>query len=199
MVGNMESFLAKNADCILNTTVEQEACPNNLAPTTSTTAQLAMGDAVAVCLMERRGFAVEDFAKFHPGGALGKKLYLRVADLCANHEKPAVQSEQSVKEVIMEITRKRLGMTAVLNAAGKLVGVVTDGDLRRMLEKSDSIQNVQAKDIMTINPKTIASSEMAINALDIMRKNAITQLLVVDGDAYAGVIHLHDLVKEGLI
>jgi arabinose-5-phosphate isomerase len=199
MVGNMESFLAKNADCVLNTTVQQEACPNNLAPTTSTTAQLAMGDAVAVCLMERRGFAVEDFAKFHPGGALGKKLYLRVSDLCANHEKPAVQSDQSVKEVIMEITRKRLGMTAVLNAAGKLVGVVTDGDLRRMLEKSDSIQNVQAKDIMTLDPKTIASSEMAINALDIMRKNAITQLLVVDGDTYAGVIHLHDLVKEGLI
>jgi arabinose-5-phosphate isomerase len=199
MVGNTNSFLAQKADCILNTTVEQEACPNNLAPTTSTTAQLVMGDVIAICLMEKRGFAIEDFARFHPGGALGKKLYLRVSDLCANHEKPAVQSDQSVKEVIMEITHKRLGMTAVLNAAGSLVGVITDGDLRRMLEKSDSIQNIQAKDIMSINPKTIAPQEMAINALEIMRQNAITQLIVADGDTYAGVIHLHDLVKEGLI
>jgi arabinose-5-phosphate isomerase len=199
MVGNTNSFLAQKADCILNTTVEQEACPNNLAPTTSTTAQLVMGDVIAICLMEKRGFAIEDFARFHPGGALGKKLYLRVSDLCANHEKPAVQSDQSVKEVIMEITHKRLGMTAVLNAAGSLVGVITDGDLRRMLEKSDSIQNIQAKDIMSINPKTIAPHEMAINALEIMRQNAITQLIVADGDTYAGVIHLHDLVKEGLI
>jgi len=199
MVGNTESFLAKHSDCILNTTVDQEACPNNLAPTTSTTAQMVMGDAVAICLMEKRGFAVEDFARFHPGGALGKKLYLRVSDLCANHEKPAVQSEQSIKEVIMEITRKRLGMTAVLNEAGKVVGVITDGDLRRMLEKSDTIHNIRAKDIMTINPKTIVSTEMAIGALDIMRQNSITQLLVVDDGVYKGVIHLHDLVKEGLI
>jgi arabinose-5-phosphate isomerase len=199
MVGNMSSFLALKSDYVLNTTVEQEACPNNLAPTTSTTAQLAMGDAVAVCLMEKRGFAVEDFAKLHPGGALGKKLYLRVADLCADNEKPAVQAEQSVKEVIMEMTRKRLGVTAVLNAANNLVGIVTDGDLRRMLEKTDSIEKVQAKDIMSINPKTIASTEMAVNALDIMRQNAITQLIVADGKEYKGVIHLHDLVKEGLI
>ena len=199
MVGNMASFLALKSDHVLNTTVEQEACPNNLAPTTSTTAQLAMGDAVAVCLMEKRGFAIEDFAKLHPGGALGKKLYLRVADLCEDNEKPAVQTEQSVKEVIMEMTRKRLGVTAVLNAAGNLVGIITDGDLRRMLEKTDSIEKVQAKDIMSINPKTIASTEMAVNALDVMRQNAITQLIVADGNNYKGVIHLHDLVKEGLI
>lgn len=199
MVGNTSSFLALKADYILNTTVEQEACPNNLAPTTSTTAQLAMGDAVAVCLMERKGFAVEDFAKLHPGGALGKKLYLRVADLCADNEKPAVHADQTLKEVIMEMTRKRLGVTAVLNTEGNLLGVITDGDLRRMLEKTDNIQEIKAKDIMTTHPKTIASSEMAVNALDEMRQNSITQLIVADNNTYKGVIHLHDLVKEGLI
>ena len=199
MVGNTQSFLALKSDCILNTTVEQEACPNNLAPTTSTTAQLAMGDAVAVCLMEKKGFAVEDFAKLHPGGALGKKLYLRVADLCTDNEKPAVQDDQTIKEVIMEMTRKRLGVTAVLNKAGNLLGVITDGDLRRMLEKTDNIQEIKAKDIMTTHPKTIASSEMAVNALDVMRQNSITQLIVADDNTYKGVIHLHDLVKEGLI
>lgn len=199
MVGNTQSFLALKADCILNTTVEQEACPNNLAPTTSTTAQLAMGDAVAVCLMEKKGFAVEDFAKLHPGGALGKKLYLRVSDLCADNEKPAVQEDQTIKEVIMEMTRKRLGVTAVLNAAGQLLGVITDGDLRRMLEKTDNIQGVRAKDIMTTHPKIINSNEMAVNALDVMRQNSITQLIVADNQTYKGIIHLHDLVKEGLI
>ena len=199
MVGNTDSFLAKKADHVLNTTVQQEACPNNLAPTTSTTAQLVMGDCLAVCLMEERGFEIGDFAKLHPGGALGKKLYLRVSDLCEDHEKPQVMADQSIKEVIMEMTRKRLGITAVLNAAGNLVGVITDGDLRRMLEKSDSIVDIRAGDIMTISPKTISSAEMAVNALDIMRTNAITQLVVVDEGKYKGVIHLHDLVKEGLI
>ncbi|HVE60509.1 MAG TPA: KpsF/GutQ family sugar-phosphate isomerase [Chitinophagaceae bacterium] len=199
MVGNTDSFLAKKANYILNTTVKQEACPNNLAPTTSTTAQLVMGDAIALCLMELRGFEISDFAKLHPGGTIGKKLYLRVGDLCAENERPVVSAEQSVKEVIMEMTRKRLGVTAVTNSAENLVGVITDGDLRRMLEKSDSIENIQAKDIMTMHPKTITASEMAVNALDLMRKNEIMQLIVVDGEKYLGVIHLHDLVKEGLI
>ncbi|HEY1114025.1 MAG TPA: KpsF/GutQ family sugar-phosphate isomerase [Chitinophagaceae bacterium] len=199
IVGNMESFLASKADYVLNTTVKQEACPNNLAPTTSTTAQLVMGDAIAVCLMEARGFEVSDFAKLHPGGALGKKLYLRVKDLCEGNEKPAVGITQSLKEVIMEMTRKRLGVTAVLNNAGQLAGVITDGDLRRMLEKTETIDNIQAGHIMSQKPKTIEASEMAVNALDIMRKSNITQLIVVEGDRYAGIIHLHDLVKEGII
>ncbi len=199
MVGNIDSFLAKKADYILNTTVQQEACPNNLAPTTSTTAQLVMGDAVAICLMEKRGFAVEDFAKLHPGGVLGKKLYLRVADLCADNERPEVNIAGTLKEVIMEITKKRLGITAVINNAGMLAGVITDGDLRRMLERTDNFENIQAGHIMSENPKTIASTEMAVNALDVMRNNSITQLLVVDAEKYVGVIHLHDLIKEGLI
>lgn len=199
MVGNTDSFLAKKADYVLNTTVKQEACPNNLAPTTSTTAQLVMGDAIAICLMEQRGFEISDFAKLHPGGTLGKKLYLRVGDLCGENERPVVTAEQPVKEVIMEMTRKRLGVTAVVNSAENLVGIITDGDLRRMLEKSDSIQHIQAKDIMTMHPKTITAGEMAVNALDLMRTNEIMQLIVVDGDKYLGVIHIHDLVKEGLI
>jgi arabinose-5-phosphate isomerase len=199
MTGNLESYLAKKSDFILNTTVEQEACPNNLAPTTSTTAQLVMGDAVAICLMEKKGFNVEGFARFHPGGALGKKLYLRVSDLYIDHEKPEVKTEAPIKEVIMEMTKKRLGVTAVTGADGKLVGIVTDGDLRRMLEKSDAIQLITARDIMTQNPKTISPSEMAVNALDIMRKNSITQLVVAENETYLGILHLHDLVKEGLI
>jgi arabinose-5-phosphate isomerase len=199
MVGNKDSFLARHANFVLNTTVEQEACPNNLAPTTSTTAQLVMGDAVAICLMEKRGFAVEDFAKLHPGGTLGKKLYLRVSDLCEQNEKPQVTTTQSLKEVIMEMTAKRLGITAVLNNAGALAGVITDGDLRRMLEHTNSLEGIQAGHIMTENPKTIEAGEMAVNALDIMRKSEIMQLMVVEGNQYKGVIHLHDLVKEGLI
>lgn len=199
ITGNLESYLAKKSDFVLNTTVEQEACPNNLAPTTSTTAQMVMGDVIAVCLMEKRGFNAEGFAKFHPGGALGKKLYLRVSDLYLDHEKPEVKTEASVKEVIMEMTRKRLGATAVTGSDGKLVGIITDGDLRRMLEKSDSIQHITARDIMTQNPKTISPDEMAVNALDLMRKNSITQLVVAEGEAYLGILHLHDLVKEGLI
>lgn len=199
ITGNLESYLAKKSDFVLNTTVEQEACPNNLAPTTSTTAQMVMGDVIAVCLMEKRGFNAEGFAKFHPGGALGKKLYLRVGDLYVDHEKPEVKTEASVKEVIMEMTRKRLGATAVTGSDGKLVGIITDGDLRRMLEKSDSIQRITARDIMTQNPKTIEPDEMAVNALDIMRKNSITQLVVAEKETYLGILHLHDLVKEGLL
>jgi arabinose-5-phosphate isomerase len=199
MIGNIDSYLAKHADIILNTTVEQEACPNNLAPTTSTTAQLVMGDALAVCLMELNGFNSDDFAKFHPGGSLGKKLYLRVSDLYKDNEKPAVGSSQNLKEVIVEMTSKRLGVTAVVDKANNLLGIITDGDLRRMLEKGGSLEAITAKDVMTINPKTIGADELAVDALDMMRKKEITQLVVADDNKYLGIIHLHDLIKEGLI
>lgn len=199
MTGNTESYLASKSDFIFNTTIEQEACPNNLAPTTSTTAQLVMGDAIAVCLMEKKGFNADGFAKFHPGGALGKKLYLRVSDLYIDNEKPEVKAEAPIKEVIMEMTKKRLGVTAVTGTDGRLAGIITDGDLRRMLEKSDNIRHITARDIMTQNPKTIVPSEMAVDALDIMRKNSITQLVVIENGTYLGILHLHDLVKEGLL
>ena len=199
MVGNIESYLARNASIVLNTTVTQEACPNNLAPTSSTTAQLVMGDALAICLMELNGFQSEDFAKFHPGGSLGKKLYLRVVDLYADNEKPKVLAEQSLKEVIVEMTAKRLGITAVVDTANNLLGIITDGDLRRMLEKSIAIDTIKAGDIMTVNPKTIGPDELAVGALDVLRKNEITQLAVTGAGKYLGIIHLHDLVKEGLI
>ncbi len=199
MIGNKESFLAKNANIVLNTSVEQEACPNNLAPTTSTTAQLVMGDALAVCLMELKGFQTDDFAKFHPGGVLGKKLYLRVADLYVNNEKPKVVSGQSLKEVIVEMTAKRLGVTAVVDKENNLLGIITDGDLRRMLEKNISIDKVKADDIMAGTPKTIGPDELAVDALDVLRKNEITQLAVTDNGKYLGIIHLHDLIREGLI
>ncbi|WP_409966452.1 Arabinose 5-phosphate isomerase KdsD [Mycovorax composti] len=197
--GNEHSDLAKQADIFLNTTVPNEACPNNLAPTTSTTAQLVIGDALAVCLMEIKGFKDEDFAKFHPGGTLGKKLYLRVADVFVHNEKPAVYPHQSLKEVIVEMTQKRLGVTAVIDEEQNLVGIITDGDLRRMLKKNTDIEHISAKDIMTIHPKHISKDELAITALDIMRKNAITQLVVTDNKKYSGIIHIHDLLKEGLI
>jgi arabinose-5-phosphate isomerase len=199
VVGNITSYLAKKSHFVLNTTVDQEACPNNLAPTSSTTAQLVMGDAIAVCLMKRRGFAIADFAKLHPGGTLGKKLYLRVSDLYIENEKPKVLYSQTLKEVIMEMTQKRLGITAVTDESEKLVGIITDGDLRRMLEKNADLHQILAKDIMTTKPKTIAPSEMAVNALDLMRQNEIMQLVVIEGEQYLGIIHLHDLVKEGLI
>lgn len=199
MAGNAGSYLAKNCSIFLNTTVEQEACPNNLAPTTSTTAQMVMGDALAICLMELKGFQPDDFAKFHPGGMLGKKLYLRVSDLYAGNEKPKVLANQSIKEVIVEMTAKRLGITAVVDSNDTLLGIVTDGDLRRMLEKSISIDTITAGDIMTINPQTIGSDELAVDALDQLRKKGISQLAVIDRGKYAGIIHLHDLIREGLI
>ncbi|MFN4976542.1 MAG: SIS domain-containing protein [Bacteroidota bacterium] len=199
MVGNMSSILAASSNYILNTTVSQEACPNNLAPTASTTAQMAMGDAVAVSLMELKGFTADDFAKFHPGGTLGKKLYLRVQDLSKLNEKPAVGPDSNIRQVIVEMTKKRLGLTAVTDDAAKLVGVITDGDLRRMLEKDIDIEHKKAKDIMSRQPKTIAPNALAVDALDRMRKNNITQLIVKTGEEYTGVIHLHDLIKEGLV
>ncbi|RYF96980.1 MAG: KpsF/GutQ family sugar-phosphate isomerase, partial [Chitinophagaceae bacterium] len=199
MVGNTTSYLAKKVDIILDTTVSQEACPNNLAPTSSTTAQLVMGDAIAIVLMEMRGFSSDDFAKFHPGGTLGKKLYLRVSDLYTQNEKPEVGAEAGLKEVIVEISRKRLGITAVTDQDKKLLGVVTDGDLRRMLEKSMALDTAMAKDIMTKNPKTVEAGKLAVDALDLLRKHDITQLVVTDNGIYAGIIHLHDLVREGII
>lgn len=199
IVGNTKSYLSQNAGIILNTTVAQEACPNNLAPTTSTTAQLVMGDALAVCLMELRGFSNDDFAKFHPGGSLGKKLYLRVSDLYFGNERPKVNPDQPLRDVIVEITQKRLGVTAVVDGNDKLLGIITDGDLRRMLEKGESITGVLAKDIMTSDPKTISPDLLAVEALDQLRKNEITQLAVVQNEKYLGIVHLHDLIREGLI
>ena len=199
MVGNMESYLAIQSSIVLNTTVSQEACPNNLAPTSSTTAQLVMGDAMAVALMELKGFGSDDFAKFHPGGTLGKKLYLRVSDLFVRNEKPKVDPDASLKKVIVEISAKRLGIAAVVDKENNLQGVITDGDLRRMLEKNDSLAGVTAKDIMTKNPKSISPDELAVDALDLLRRHDITQLVVVSEGKYLGIIHLHDLVREGLI
>ncbi len=199
MVGNMQSYLAKHSNFILNTTVEQEACPHNLAPTTSTTAQLVMGDALAIALMEIRGFQSDDFAKFHPGGMLGKQLYLRVNDLYADNEKPAVKAEQPLKDVIIEMTGKRLGITAVINEKNELLGIITDGDLRRMLEKSTKIDSITASEIMSRDPKTIGPDELAVDALDMLRKNEITQLAVTRDGKYLGILHLHDLIREGLI
>lgn len=199
VAGNTSSYLGRNAHIVLDTTVSQEACPNNLAPTASTTAQLVMGDALAVCLMQLKGFKEGDFAKFHPGGTLGKKLYLRVSDVFFDNERPLVLPDQNIKEVIVEMTRKRLGVTAVADASEQLLGIITDGDLRRMLEKNTDIENISAADIMTKNPKTIQTDELAVSALDLMRRNAITQLVVVNEKKYMGIIHIHDLLKEGLI
>lgn len=199
MVGNVQSFLSKNSDIILNTTVSQEACPNNLAPTTSTTAQMVMGDALAVCLMELKGFNSEDFARYHPGGTLGKKLYLRVSELIVHNQKPAVRPSSSIKEVIVTITKNRLGAAAVTDDNNKVLGIVTDGDLRRMLENNDSIGNLTAADIMSVGPKTITSGALAAEALEVMRAFDISQLLVLDNESYAGIVHLHDLVREGII
>tara|TARA_R100001369_G_scaffold88986_1_gene126120 strand:+ start:83 stop:1048 length:966 start_codon:yes stop_codon:yes gene_type:complete len=198
ITGNKTSFLGQQADYILDTYVEQEACPNNLAPTTSTTAQLVMGDSLAICLLELRGFSSKDFAKYHPGGALGKRLYLRVNDLSSQNLKPKVGLESTLKEVIVEITEKMLGVTAVTDN-DKIVGIVTDGDLRRMLSKSDDISGLKAKDIMSTNPRTITEDAMAVDAKEVMEEFGISQLLVERDGEYAGVVHLHDLIKEGII
>ncbi|MBV9988186.1 MAG: KpsF/GutQ family sugar-phosphate isomerase [Chitinophagaceae bacterium] len=199
MVGSTRCFLAQQSDFVLNTTVSQEACPNNLAPTSSTTAQMVMGDVLAVCLMHLNGFTGEDFARFHPGGNLGKRLYLRVGDLITANGRPAVSREATLPNVIMEITAKRLGMTAVLDEHGALSGIITDGDLRRMLEKTTDLGSVTAKDILTPGPKTVAPGALAVEALDTLRKHDISQLVVMDGDNYLGVLHIHDLVREGIV
>lgn len=198
ITGNKDSFLAQRADYILNAYVEKEACPNNLAPTTSTTAQLVIGDALAVCLLELRGFSSKDFAKYHPGGALGKKLYLRVSDISSVNEKPKVNKSTSVKDIIIEISEKMLGVTAVVEN-NKVVGIITDGDLRRMLSKTDNFSTYTAADIMSANPKCIDVDAMAVDAMELMETNGISQLLVEKNGKYAGVVHLHDLIKEGII
>jgi arabinose-5-phosphate isomerase len=199
IVGNTESMLATQADIVLNTTVSQEACPNNLAPTSSTTAQMVMGDAIAVALMELKGFSSEDFAKFHPGGTLGKRLYLRVQDLFIHNEQPKVKADAPLKKIIMEMTSKRLGATAVVDGNNKLLGIITDGDLRRMLEKNMASEKLVAENIMTKSPITIDADALAVEALDSLRQHDISQLVVTDKLQYTGFIHLHDLIREGII
>ncbi len=198
MTANKESFLGKNSDYIVHSYVEKEACPNNLAPTSSTTAQLVLGDALAVCLLHLKGFSSADFAKYHPGGALGKKLYLRVEDIIKNSENPMVSADASIKEVIVEISAKRLGAT-VVGDSNSIEGIITDGDIRRMLSGTEDMDSLQAKDIMGANPKTIVTTAMAIDAKEIMENNKISQLIAVDeNNKYQGIIHIHDLVKEGI-
>lgn len=198
MTANKNSFLAKESDFVMHAYVDNEACPNNLAPTNSTTAQLVMGDALAVCLMEMRGFTAEDFAKYHPGGALGKKLLLRVGDMLDDTHKPQVTPDCSIKKAIVEISEKRLGVTAVVED-NKIVGIITDGDIRRMLNDRDDIAGVTAADIMTANPKTIRTTDLATDALNRMENFAITQLVVADEGEYKGILHLHDILKEGIV
>lgn len=198
MVGDLNSYLGQQADFVLDTTTEKEACPHNLAPTTSTTAQLAMGDALAVCLLECREFSTKDFAKYHPGGSLGKRLYLKVKDLYTNNNKPEIGTNASIKDVIIEITKNRLGAVTVLEN-NQIAGIITDGDIRRMMEKYPTFEKLTARDIMGRSPRIIESSELAIHALELMRSNNITQLVVADNGVYKGIIHLHDLLKEGII
>ncbi len=200
MVGNTKSYLAAQSDIVLNTTVAQEACPNNLAPTTSTTAQMVMGDALAICLMENNNFNTGDFAKYHPGGALGKKMYLRVQDLIVQHEKPAAKLTDNIKQVIIEISKKRLGAVAIIDENNVAIGIITDGDVRRMFEKFESFSSIVAKDIMSQSPKNVLIDELAIQALNIMKENNISQLIVTDAsNVYKGILHIHDLMREGII
>ena len=198
ITGNQKSVLAEQADFVFNSYVEKEACPINLAPTTSTTAQLVIGDALAVCLLELRGFTKDDFAKYHPGGALGKKLFLKVSDILIHNEIPNVNPDASIKKVIIEISEKRKGVTAVTTDT-KIVGIITDGDLRRMLSETEDLSLLKAEDIMSKNPISITINAMAIDAMELMDTHRISQLLVEDQGNYAGVIHIHDLIKEGII
>jgi arabinose-5-phosphate isomerase len=199
IVSNTDSLLAQQADYVIKAFVEKEACPNNLAPTTSTTAQMVIGDALAICLLKRKGFSSEDFARFHPGGSLGKKLYLRVGDFYLENRLPFVKLQDPLRKVIVEISSKRLGATAVLDEKGLLAGIITDGDLRRMLEKNVSFEKLTAEEIMSKNPKTIEKNALAIDAFNTMKQNNITQLLIMDGLEYVGIIHLHDILKEGVV
>ena len=199
LVSNTDSYLAKQADHILDATIDQEACPNNLAPTTSTTAHLALGDALAICLLESRGFTSSDFALYHPGGALGKQLYLKVSDIYPSNALPKVTRSTSIKETILEISKNRLGAAAVVDDTEKLIGIVTDGDLRRMMENFDDISTLTAKDVMSKSPKTVDAREFAIKALNIMQNNNIAQLIVTQEEKVVGFVHLHDLLKEGIV
>jgi len=198
ITGNTESFLGQQADFVLNAYVEKEACPNNLAPTTSTTAQLVIGDALAMCLLDLKGFSSKDFARFHPGGSLGKQLYLRVSNITSLNEKPQVAPDTDVKQVIVEISEKMLGVTAVIEN-DKIVGIITDGDLRRMLTKADTFAGLTAKDIMTNNPKVINNNAMAVEAMEMMEKFGITQIIAEEDGKYSGIVHIHNLTKEGII
>ncbi len=198
IVSNVESYLAQQADFVVRATVEQEACPNNLAPTSSTTTQLVMGDALAICLLKARGFTPQDFAKYHPGGALGKRLYLRVEDVINPNVKPRVAPNSSLEEVILSISSNLLGATAVLDS-DRIVGIVTDGDLRRLLQRTHSITGVVASDVMGHSPKTIEAEALAIDAFNLMERYKITQLLVTDQGRYAGMVHVHDLLREGIV
>ena len=198
ITGNMDSFLSAASDIVINTTVEAESCPNNLAPTNSTTAQLVMGDAIAVCLMKKRNFKGEDFAKYHPGGTLGKRMLLKVKDILDPSKKPEITPDCSIKKAILEISEKRLGVTAVVEN-NKIIGIITDGDIRRMLNRTDDFMALQAKDIMSLNPKTIQAEAMATDALELLENYAITQLIVMDKKDYLGIIHLHDILKEGIV
>jgi arabinose-5-phosphate isomerase len=199
MVSARDSFLANSSDYVINAYAEREACPNNLAPTASTTAQLVMGDAMMVSLLEYRGFSSKDFALTHPGGALGKQLYLRVSDLFKNNERPFVYLEDKLDKIIMEISSKRLGCTAVLDEKNQLAGIITDGDLRRMMQKKMNYETIIAKDIMSVSPKTVEDDVLAINAYTTMKDNKITSLLVVTGHEYLGVVHIHDILREGIV
>ncbi len=199
LVSNTNSYLAQQADFILNATIAEEACPHNLTPTTSTTVHLALGDALALCLLELRNFSTRDFAEYHPGGSLGKQLYLKVSDIYLQHKLPAVSADTPLKDVIIEISGKRLGCTSVLDGNDNLMGIITDGDLRRMLQKDVALDRVKAADIMTRNPKTIGKDEFAVKALHMMQESNITQLVVMDGEKVAGFVHLHDLLKEGIV
>lgn len=198
ITSNKDSFLGQEADYVLNAYVEKEACPNNLAPTSSTTAQLVMGDALAMSLLDLRGFSSSDFAKFHPGGSLGKQLYLRVSNLTQQNKKPQVTPDTNIKDVIMEISKNMLGVTAVIDGSA-IVGIITDGDLRRMMSTNDSFKGLTAKDIMSKNPKTIDNNAMAVAAMEVMETNGITQILAQENGVYSGVVHIHDLTKEGII
>jgi len=198
MTANKESFLGKYSDYIINSSIEKESCPNNLAPTNSTTLQLALGDAIAVALMQIKKFTGNDFAKYHPGGALGKKLLLKVVDLLENKNKPEVTPNASIKEVIVEISSKRLGVTAVVEN-NEILGIITDGDIRRMLEKTDSFVNLKAEDIMSKSPKTVDINEKVSVALEILESYEITQLVVTENKKFVGIIHLHDILKEGIV
>lgn len=199
LVSNTNSYLAQQADFVLNATIGEEACPHNLAPTTSTTAHMAMGDAVAICLLELRNFSSDDFARYHPGGALGKQLYLKVEDLITGNALPRVSLETPIKDVIIEISSKRLGATAVVDARDNLLGIITDGDLRRMLQKQSDLSQIKAQDVMTKNPKSIEQSELAVTALGKMQENSISQLVAMDGPRVVGFVHLHDLLREGIV
>jgi len=198
IAGEPDSFLARNSDFLLNTYTSKEACPNNLAPTSSSMAQLAMGDALAVCLLDYKGFSSSDFAMYHPGGALGKKLYLKVSDIYKNHSAPRVKPEDDIKKVIVEISSNRLGAAAVISG-GKIKGIITDGDLRRMLMNRKNLEGITAKDVMSIHPKQAPADTMAVDALALMKKHNISQLLITHQNRYVGMVHLHDLVKEGIL